>query len=197
MTKMKNNTDVEEALDLLASEVREEILRIRDEGAEAMKKGDYKTAQSVIDFAGKLETFASNVDNLVGQWKLIAEQHEVEPEAVKEIVGKSFFGKARKGTITTHEDFYVPLLQALLNLGGSGKTQKVVDEVGKLVKGKLKPKDFELLKTGSETVRWRNKVMWSRNNLVHQLGYMKSDSPRGVWAISEKGRVWLSKQPGA
>ena len=139
MSKGQKNTDVEEALDLLSSEVREEIHRIRDEGAEAMKKGDYKTAQSVIDFAGKLEAFAGNVDKLVGQWKMIAEQHDVEPEAVKEIVGKSFFGKARKGTITTHEDFYVPLLQALVNLGGSGKTQKVVDEVGKLMKGKLDP----------------------------------------------------------
>ena len=194
MKKPSRKTDVNAALSLLSDEVKAEISRIRNEGADAMKAGDYETAKSVIDFAGSLETFAGNVGKLIEQWNDIAKQHDAEPEAVKEIVGKSFFGKARKGTITTHEDFYVPLLQALVNLDGGGRAQIVVDEVGKLMKGKLKPKDFELLKSGSDTVRWRNKVMWSRSDLVNKLGYMKNDSPRGFWEISDKGRKWLKEQ---
>ena len=194
MSKSDKGTDVEAALDLLGTQVREEILRIRDEGANAMKQGDYDTAKSVIDFAGKLESFAGDVDKLVGQWNSIATQHDVEPETVKAIVGNTFFPRARKGTITTDKEFQIPLLQALVKLGGSGKTKVVVDQVGKLMEGKLKPKDFELLKSGPETVRWRNKVMWARNSLVNELGYMRSDAPFGVWAISEKGRKWLDEQ---
>jgi restriction system protein len=190
-------TDVEAALDLLATQVREEIMRIRDEGADAMKQGDYDTAKSVIEFAGKLESFAGDVDKLVGQWTLIAKQHDVEPETVKAIVGKTFFQRARKGTITSDKEFQIPLLQALVKLGGSGKTKQVIDQVGKLMEGKFKPKDFELLKSEPETVRWRNKVMWARNSLVNDLGYMKSDSPFGVWAISDKGRKWLDDQTKA
>jgi restriction system protein len=194
MKRTNKHTDVEEALDLLSTEVREEIERIRNEGADAMKSGDYATATSVIDFAGKLEKFAGNVDKLIGEWSSIAKQHEAELEPVKSIVGKSFFGKARKGTITTHKEFYVPLLQALVQMGGGGKTQKVVDQVGKLMVEKLKPKDLETLNSNSDTIRWRNKVMWTRNTLVNELGYMKGDSPRGFWEISEKGRTWLNKQ---
>ena len=194
MSKNNTTTDVESALDLLAAQVREEIKRIRDEGADAMKQGDYKTATSVIEFAGKMENFAGNVDNLIAQWDAIAQQHEVEPETVKAIVGRGFFGKARKGTITSHVDFYVPLLQALVQLGGRGNTQTVVDRVGKIMEGKLKPKDLETLKSDSSTIRWRNKVMWSRSDLVNELGYMKRDSPRGVWEISDKGRKWLENQ---
>lgn len=190
-------TDVEAALDLLSTQVREEIMRIRDEGADAMKQGDYDTAKSVIEFAGKLESFAGDVDKLVGQWNSIAKQHDVEPETVKAIVGKTFFHRARKGTITTDKEFHIPLLQALAKLGGSGKTQQVIDQVGKLMEGKLKPKDFELLKSEPETVRWRNKVMWARNSLVNQLGYMRNDAPFGVWAISDKGRKWLDDQTRA
>jgi restriction system protein len=162
MKKSQVKTDVNAALCLLSDEVKAEISRIRNEGADAMKAGDYETAKSVIDFAGGLETFAGNVGKLIEQWNDIAKQHDAEPEAVKEIVGKSFFGKARKGTITTHEDFYVPLLQALVNLGGGGKTQKVVDEVGKLMKGKLKPKDFELLSTGSNGTNLRRICHWGQ-----------------------------------
>lgn len=101
MGKTSNTTDVEAALDLLATQVREEIMRIRDEGADAMKQGDYDTAKSVIEFAGKLESFAGDVDKLVGQWNSIAKQHDVEPETVKAIVGKTFFQRARKGTISS------------------------------------------------------------------------------------------------
>ena len=197
MSKTTTTTDVEAALDLLATQVREEIMRIRDEGADAMKQGDYDTAKSVIEFAGKLESFAGDVEKLVGQWNSIAKQHDVEPETVKAIVGKTFFQRARKGTITTDKEFRIPLLQALVKLGGSGKVKQVVDQVGKLMGGKLKPKDFELLKSGPETVRWRNKVMWARNSLVNELGYMRSDAPFGVWAISDKGRKWLDDQTRA
>ena len=193
MNPIQNNTDVEEALDLLATEVREEIQRIREEGANAMKKGDYPTAKSVIDFASSLEQFAGNVEKLVGQWHSIAKQHDVEPEPVKAIVGKSFFDKARKGTITTDKEMEIPLLRALVILGGRAKTKDAIDQVGKLMDGKLKPKDLELLKSGTDTVRWRNKVMWARNNLVNDSGLMKSDSPFGIWEISEKGREHLSR----
>lgn len=195
MSKLKNNTDVEEALDLLSSEVREEIHRIRDEGANAMKKGDLATAKAVIEMAESLEAFTTSVDKLVAQWNAIAKRHEEEPELVKAIVGKSFFQKARKGTITPNKDYYQPLLQALVNLGGSAKTQKAIDEVGRLMVGKLKPKDFELLKSEPQTVRWRNKVMWARNDLVKKLGHMRGDSPFGIWSISDKGHKWLSRQP--
>lgn len=194
MNKPTKTADVEEALELLSSEVRDEIMRIRNDGAEAMKQGDYDTAKSVIDFAGKLELFAGDVDKLVEQWNSIATQHDVEPETVKAIVGKTFFQRARKGSITTHKEFFIPLLQALVKLGGTGKTKDVVDQVGKLMEGKLKPKDFELLKSGPETVRWRNKVMWARNSLVNEFGYMRSDAPFGVWAISDKGRKWLQER---
>jgi restriction system protein len=193
--KKSKSTDVSEALDLLVTEVREEIQRIREEGADAMKAGDYSTAQSVIGFAEELEGFAKDVDRLSEKWNSIEEIHMAEVPKVQEIVSGKIFGKkARKGTITPQQDYYLPLLRALVKTGGSGKVQAVIDEVGKLMEGKLKEKDFERLNSEPKMLRWRNKVMWARNSLVNDLDYMKSDTPHGVWAISEKGRTWLSKQ---
>ena len=44
--------------------------------------------------------------------------------------------------------------------------------------------DFEHLESGGE--RWWKSVNWARFDLV-QDGYLRDDSPRGVWALSEKG----------
>uniref|UniRef100_A0A7C3EZC1 Restriction system protein Mrr-like N-terminal domain-containing protein n=1 Tax=candidate division WOR-3 bacterium TaxID=2052148 RepID=A0A7C3EZC1_UNCW3 len=38
-----------------------------------------------------------------------------------------------------------------------------------------------------ETIRWRNAAQWARYNMVKQ-GWLKSNSPRGVWEITEAGR---------
>ena len=52
------------------------------------------------------------------------------------------------------------------------------------MKPHLIPGDFDHVKSGEE--RWWKSVNWTRFDLI-QDGYLRSDSPRGVWALSEKG----------
>ena len=73
--------------------------------------------------------------------------------------------------------------------GGSGHVQDVVDEVGKLAAKQLTDVDRAVNQSG--IVRWRNRVMWRRFQLV-QFGLLKEDSPRGIWEITDSGKNALA-----
>ncbi len=101
--------------------------------------------------------------------------------------------KARKGEITTQRAYYIPILESLIELGGSGRMKDVEEKVEKKMKSIFKEKDYETLSSDGITIRWRNKTEWARNDLVNKYGYLKKDSPRGIWEISDEGRRYYKE----
>lgn len=196
MSSPTDQNDVSTALGLLRDSLAEEEQRIRSEGAKAMHEGDYDTATSVIEFAKRLQAFEKKVEALVSEWDELEDLRDAATPAVQEIVSKRFFGKKRKGEITPHTDYYRPILEALVEMGGSGKTKLVLDRVGEKMKGVLKPIDYEAHKSDEKQIRWRNSAQWARNTMVNDDGRMKKGSPNGVWEISDKGRKWLARAAG-
>jgi hypothetical protein len=95
-------------------------------------------------------------------------------------------GKVRvaRGTRTPQSAFRQPLLRVLYESGGSGKMSDVVDRVGDIMSTTLNEVDRQKLATGE--IRWRNAVQWERNEMVNE-GFLKKDSPRGVWELTAKG----------
>lgn len=77
----------------------------------------------------------------------------------------------------------------LVESGGSSKAAEVLERVGKVMKPRLKPVDFQPLASGPENPRWRNAAQWARNSMVKD-GLLKPDSPRGVWEITEAQAVY-------
>ena len=71
--------------------------------------------------------------------------------------------------------------------------REVLDRVEAKMKDVLNTYDREPLPSNPRSVRWRNTAQWCRNTLVRE-GLMKSDSPYGVWEISEAGRRWLENE---
>lgn len=97
----------------------------------------------------------------------------------------------KRGKKTPEKEYFIPLLESLIEMGGSGKIKKVVDKVGEKMKDNLNNYDWQQLKTGE--IRWRNTAEWARNTLKNR-GLLKSDSPRGIWEISEKGRRYYKEK---
>ena len=93
--------------------------------------------------------------------------------------------QVKKGKITPQADYTLPILEALIEKGGSGKMSEVLSRVFGKMKNRLKPKDLE--KTPSGAIRWKNHAQWERQRLKSE-GYLKKDSPRGIWEITDKGR---------
>jgi restriction system protein len=184
--------DVSAALRLLADSLDEEEKRIRGEGSKAMHEGDYDTATAVIDFAKRLLAFQKKVAGLEKEWDDLEDLRDKATPAVQEIVSKRFFGRSKRGDITPQEAYCAPILQVLTEMGGSGKTKDVIAKVGLVMKGLLKPNDYEKTATRAKELRWENTTRWARQRMVED-GRLKSDSPNGTWEISNQGRAWLKK----
>ena len=80
--------------------------------------------------------------------------------------------------------FIKPVMDALKELGGSGKSSEVID----LVIGKTGISDEELdVTTRTGVPRIKNQIHWARMYLVH--ANLVDSSRRGVWSLTEKGLV--------
>jgi hypothetical protein len=99
--------------------------------------------------------------------------------------------------LTPQKEFRAPLLISLLELGGNALVSKIREETERKVASKLKAGDRELVSSGD--IRWWNAICWERADLVRE-GLFRSDSPRGSWALTEKGtaeaKALKASQPG-
>ena len=189
-----NADEVSTALHLLGESLQGEVQRINQEGSLAMQKGDYDTAQAVIDFAKRLTAFRQKVSELEQEWSKLEDLRDRESTEVQRIVSKRFFGKSHKGEITPEEAYCRPILEVLVEMGGSGPTKEVLDRFGEKMKAVLKPKDYDPLESDPTQLRWRNAAQWARNKMANVDGRMKKNSPRGLWEISKAGLAWLRDQ---
>ena len=83
-------------------------------------------------------------------------------------------------------DFYRPLiLKALAEMDGQGRAKEVLRRVFEMAKPHLSDKDLEPVPSGTSK-RWEKKANWERYRMV-QEGLLRSDSPQGIWELSEKG----------
>ena len=78
--------------------------------------------------------------------------------------------------------FFIPVIDVLKKLGGSGKPAEVIDQV--IEKLNISEEEqAETIKSGGSRVR--NQVQWARLYLV-KSGFLDA-SKRGVWSLTEKG----------
>jgi hypothetical protein len=92
--------------------------------------------------------------------------------------------RARAGEVLPMEDYELPLLRALSQLGGSAPKAQVADAVEKILGERLKLRDREPLASGE--VRWENRLGFARLRAVER-GHLRPDSRRGVWDLAEAG----------
>jgi hypothetical protein len=94
--------------------------------------------------------------------------------------------KLQKRETTSQHEYTLPLLESLIEMGGSGKVQDVLNKVFDKMKNKLREKDFETLPSGSD-IRWKNHARWEKLRLMTK-GYLKTDPSKRIWEITNTGR---------
>ena len=153
-------------------------IRIDDEVYESLKK--------------RAEAFVDSPNSVLRRLlELDAPATDPESPALQfEIRKRTKAIRARSGELLDRHEYDLPILAVLDRRGGSAHAPDVVEEGGTLIADKLTDKDKETNKSG--VVRWKNRVMWRRFNLV-QMGLLKDDSQRGIWEISDAGRTTLGR----
>ncbi|MFC1583335.1 hypothetical protein ACFL4U_01495 [Candidatus Neomarinimicrobiota bacterium] len=76
------------------------------------------------------------------------------------------------------------IIQILKDHGGSVRGRVVLEAIDQIHHDKFLEGDLEIRQDG-HTIAWRNNVCWERNDMRKE-GIIRSDSPRGVWELSEE-----------
>jgi len=105
----------------------------------------------------------------------------------------------RKGTKITRirgaipqKEYCIPILETLLEKGGKASVRDVFEIIEQKMSERFNQIDLEILSDGY-TRRWQKMVAWKKYTMVKE-GFLKSDSIRGIWEITEKGRKFLEQQ---
>lgn len=184
-----NPSNVSSAFEMLLEEVEAEIDFVTSVGSKAFESRDFHKAKEALERSGTLTAFRDRVASLRKEWgELAAAAEREEDEETR--TARQNLGKLRKGLRTPTEAYYEPILQALEEMDGAGKVAEVLDQVGQIMKPVLKDVDYQPLASNPDNLRWRNAAQWARNNMVNE-GLLKTDSPRGVWEMTDAGRQRL------
>lgn len=89
-------------------------------------------------------------------------------------------------SIPTQSQVEPELLKALHLLGGSSALAEVIQKVGEAFP-ELTEEEKQQRHAKSGHRVFKNNVCWGRNSLK-QMGYLKSDSPQGIWELSDSGK---------
>lgn len=185
-----NQTNVLAAFEMLLEEIENEVELVNRVGARAINESNYERAEAAVNHGKQLKSYRQQLAGMRRQWRDLMADFDVEADEDEETKAqRRDLGRLGHGVRTPEEAYRLPTLRALQEMGGSGKTAKVVDRVGEMMKDELKEVDHQALPSSGQ-LRWRNAAQWARNAMVNE-GLMKDDSPRGVWEISEEGREYL------
>ena len=98
--------------------------------------------------------------------------------------------RAPRGVLLPGREYEVPILEALVEAGGSAPTAEVIAAVGRRLEDRLSELDRQQLRSGG--VRWRSRIQFVRLRMVER-GLMVKGSPAGTWAVTEEGRNFLAE----
>lgn len=185
-----NPSNVSSGFEMLLEEVEAEIDFFTRIGSRAFESRDFRKVDEARIQAEKVTAFRDKVAALRKEWDAISGSESEQDEETK--AERRNLGRLRKGLRTPEAAYYLPILKALDELGGSAKMQAVLDKVHKATKPVLKDVDHEPLASDPDMPRWRNSAQWARNTM-RQEGLLKDDSPHGTWEITDAGKARLKE----
>lgn len=172
----------EDAFEVLEEFIQERLAALQESGVVAMRSGDFERAREVLAGAEQLKDMLARVNQLEEEFNTFVAAPEGQAEEAR----------LRKGLKTPQEAYYVPLLEVLVEMGGSGPVRDVLGLIHQRMQPLLNEHDLAMLPSGRDP-RWRTTAMWARFQLVQQ-GLLRDDSPFGTWEISDEGRRWLEER---
>ncbi|CAN1525778.1 Restriction system protein Mrr-like N-terminal domain containing protein [Fimbriimonadaceae bacterium] len=190
MRHLDNN--IPAAFDLLLEEIEAEIDSFNAQISAMSSAKMYAEVKHLADQAELATTLREEVVLIRERWHGAFATPPAEGPETSEPNAKASLGKLKKGLRTPERAYWKPILTVLVAFGGSARLGAVLDEVYECMKLRLNEYDLQPLPSDSDAPRWRNAAQWARNTLVKQ-GLMRSDSPHGIWEISDQGRKWLTE----
>jgi hypothetical protein len=152
-----------------------------------LKTQYFDKAKSLSEYGEQLKSFREKVKTLQKEWQTNFSERIPSQGRKKQVKGK-----LKKGLRTPEEQFVIPILESIIELGGKAKMKDILNLVHDKMKGILNRYDYEALPSNPKQKRWENTAQWARNTMVNE-GLLAKDSPQGIWEITEKGKIFYEE----
>jgi len=182
-----NKNEVNTAFEILLEEIEEVFNMISKEGEESFKTQDFDKAKTLIEYGERLKYFREKVKTLQKEWRTIFSER-IPTQGQK----KQVKGRLKNGLRTPEEQFVIPILESIIELGGKAEMKNILELVHSKMEGILNSYDYEPLPSIPKQKRWDNTARWARNTMVNE-GLLAKDSPWGIWEITEKGKKFYEE----
>jgi len=179
----KNEVNV--AFEILLEEIEEVFNILIRDGEEAFRMRDFERARLFIENGEQIKAFREKVKSLQKEWQRIFSGRVPTISRHRRAATR-----LPRGVRTTEDEFKLPILESLVELGGKAEMKKVLEKVYGKMKNKLNQYDMSALPLNPKQLRWENTAQWARNTMVNE-GLLAANSPRGIWEITEQGKNFL------
>lgn len=196
---------MKEKIETVCALVTDAIAKAKEELAdlvrEATVEGRFPEAQRIVLVSQELERVHAQLQTARDRWlaapqeELVREIFEAAGQRKKAPRRRSRTAHMQRGISTPPRDYRLPILRALGELGGEAPAAQVLERVFADVKDHLHPADHEEIPythAAGGAPRWRRTAENERFRMV-QEGLLRSDSPRGTWALTAEGRRFLEE----
>lgn len=189
--------EVVPAFDMLLEELETIIPELNNQGKKLMDEMEYTEAKKIIAKAEAVIAFQGKVRSLKDEWVQmeVPATKIVLKQPIKKQPGKKIkrvtTTKLKEGKRTRNEEFRMPILQELVEAGGSLSFSKLISQLEKTMRGQFTEDDLKSLPSDGKTIRWINNVGWAKKPLL-DAGYLSDTAPKGTWEITDAGRDALA-----
>lgn len=167
--KIPGGTNVNKTFGVLKKSVKTCLRESNQQAGKLLAKGDYSRAESLVEIAKSIDTFRTEVESLHSRWR----------EIIKGVRKETTTGKQ-----TPLWEYYQPILQALMNLGGVARIAELEVAVRNLMNGRFTADDLMIMARGR--TRWQAMIRRARKHMVRE-GFLEGDT--GLeWRITPPGR---------
>jgi hypothetical protein len=174
---------VDEAFTALKQALIDELREAKQEGQRAFEESEFESAQDAARRGASAGEILQQVEELAELWPTYEERINSSP-VIKD--PEQPLRRAASGSGSQKDDFVLPILQALQELGGKGTARQVIDQIGAIL-------DPSIKNGQPDSNGWRLAVQTASAAMVKK-GYISATSPEGEWKLTTKGRLYFFEQ---
>ena len=178
------------SFEILLEELENIVEALNQEGAMQFSRSAHEEALQTLEKVKLITSFRGKVKKLQKEWNTIESQSNKRKAVHRKRSKKETPTRLERGLRTPEDEFRIPILDALVQLGSLAPIGDVMDQLEKSMADILNEYDWQELPSTPNLPRWRNTAQWTRQSLVEN-GHLSGDSPKGIWEITDTGREFL------
>ena len=196
--------NIPDAFDQLIQSIESELALIKQEGKQHFENDEMSMVRETLDKAEKIQAFIQEINSLKEKWEqefpvtpiyprteddvnYDEEEEEEEEDDDDDKEEEKVSDNQTQKYFSSQSDFYQPILQAMVDLGGGSEKNEIINQMKKNIVregGKL------------DESRQRNKqksMVWKQNFRNATVSLEKEGYISG-YSITDKGREYLEKR---